>query len=894
MGNYTSHLVLEKSIWIYENSSSLRFIFYRPDILRVDYLPNPGTVFDSSFVIIKDTSEIILFSVIETDSSIEISSSELRVVVNKFPIRLSFYNSTGKLLLEEPDDGGISFNNNERKVNFILQQEDNFYGTGERGTSLNKRGQAFDSYNTQVYGYSNPLPTMNINVPFVASTRGYALYFENTYPGHFDLGNTNPAQFNYNVSGGELSYFFIEGEKIPEQLKKYTWFTGNQPLPPKWAFGFIQSKFGYQNENEARNIVQTMRLKEIPCDAIVLDLYWFQHMGDITWNFVNWPNPFQMMSDFFDEGIKTIVITEPYIIEYSNNFPAASSNNYLATNSQGNPYLIGGWWSCGCNAGLLDITNPSARNWWWNLHPSFFGNELAGIWTDLGEPENHPADMNHFLGSRDKIHNIYNLLWSETIFNGYNQLRPNQRLFNLTRSGYAGSQRYSVSTWSGDVAKSFGGLKVQPSIVLNMGMSGFGYQNSDIGGFCCGFTTPELYVRWMQFGTFSPITRAHGSNQPTEPWNFGAEAEMINKNFIQLRYQLIPYIYSMAYENYKTGMPLVRPLFFDYTSNNLDLFNLSDTYLFGKNILVSPVMNENQTSKLVYLPEGKWIDFRDDKIYDGGSFYFFQMPLSSMPVFIKAGSVIPMQPVMNYTDEFPADTIIIKSYPVENNSSSFILYEDDGKTLDYQSGFFAETIFSQNISNTEAASNIELTIGETIGTYTGKPASRIYLAEFHRVFSNPSLVMMNDITLSQRNSYEELRENEYGFYFDQSLKRLYVQIKTVPDSEYVINVNNVVLNMNGEQTQILKEFVLEQNYPNPFNSTTVIKYKLPKASDVKLEIYNITGEKITTLVSEFQYEGEHTVQINANDLQSELSSGVYFYKLSADEYIFVKKLIYLK
>ncbi|MEK6571439.1 MAG: TIM-barrel domain-containing protein, partial [Bacteroidota bacterium] len=414
--------------------------------------------------------------------------------------------------------GGLATNQAERWAVFSLSSDEHFYGTGERGTSLDKRGHAFDSYNTQIGGYTSALPTMNINIPFLASSKGYALYFENTYRGRFDLGSSDPTKFMYKAFGGELSYYLIVTRRIQDQLEKYAWLTGHQPLPPKWAFGFIQSKFGYRNDTEARMLVRTMRQKQIPCDAIVLDLYWFSQMGDLLWNLSAFPNPFQMMSDFLAQGIKTVVITEPYISSLSSNYSVAAASGYLGQNGQGQPYVLNNWWSCGCDAGLLDLTRPSAQDWWWGKHPEFFGNELAGIWTDLGEPERHPDDMQHYLGSTAKVHNIFNLLWARTLFEGYGRFRPSQRLFNLSRSGYAGIQRYGVIPWSGDVGKSFGGLAVQLPMMLNMGMSGLAYHNSDIGGFCCGTTTPELYVRWMQYGTFCPITRAHGTGQPTEPW----------------------------------------------------------------------------------------------------------------------------------------------------------------------------------------------------------------------------------------------------------------------------------------------------------------------------------------------------------------------------------------
>ena len=898
LGNYTSHSVTGKTITIFTDTSSLKFIFYKPDIVRVDFYPSSLTLIDSSFIVIQDTSEIVSYSVDDFSDRIEITTQSIQIICKKFPVRISIKNSSGELLLTEPSEGGIAANGNERILNFVLDNNDNFYGTGERGTELNKRGQSFSSFNTQIVGYSSPLETMNINVPFLANTKGYAIYFDNTYPGYYDLGETNSTRFNYNVNDGEMSYYFIAGEKIPEQLEKYTWLTGRQPLPPKWAFGFIQSKYGYRNESDARSLVQTMRQKQIPCDAVILDLYWFENMGDISWDFVDWPNPFLMMQDFLDDGMKTIVITEPYIVEHSSNYFTALYNDYFTFDTQGNPVIIPDWWACSCNAGLLDLTNPAAKNWWWNKHPTFWGNELAGIWTDLGEPENHPETMNHILGNRDKVHNIYNFLWSQLLFEGINQIRPNKRVFNLTRSGFAGSQRYGIIPWSGDVAKDFGGLKVQLPMLLNMGMSGFGYHNSDIGGFCCGFTTPELYVRWMQYGTFCPITRAHGYDaQPTEPWGYGPEAEAISKKYISLRYQLLPYIYTMAYENYLTGMPLARPLFFEYPELQF-LYNYSDEYFWGDNFLVAPVVDEGVTYKNVFIPEGDWVDFFMDVVYQGPQNFVLEVPLEKLPLFVKRGSIIPMLPVMNYTDEFPADTLILVIYPGEGIESMFSLYEDDGVSLGYQSGSFALTEFRQNIIMDD---ELNLFIHPSIGNYNGKLSERTYLSDIHHMGSEPTFVYKNGILLTGRNSYGELRNNPEGYYYDSGTRILYVQIKANADSLYQITGEGIVLNASGEIKIYPEEFVLEQNYPNPFNPSTKIKFTIPgviatplergkQSQLVTLKVYDILGNEIATLVNEEKNSGTYEVSFDA----SRLSSGVYFYKLHSGSFVETKKMVLLR
>jgi len=876
LGNFSSYDIKGKVITIHADTSSLKFIFYQPDVVEVQYLPSSSTIFDTSVVVIQDTTQSVYFSVNQNDSALSITSSSIKIICNKKPLRVSYYYNTGKLLLAEPIYGGIASNAQQRTANFLLSPNDHFYGTGERGTSLDRRGQAFDSFNTAIYGYDNKsnLSTMNVNVPFISSLNGYAIYFDNTYRGHFDLGQLNPLKFSYTANGGELSYFFIAAPTIQQQLEKYTWLTGRQPLPPRWALGYIQSKFGYHNSTEASQMIQTMRQDKIPCDAIILDLYWYKNMGDLSWDLSNWSNPAQMMKNFLSEGIKTIAISEPYIIQSSINFQYANSNGYFAQNANGITYLINNWWSCpnGCSAALLDLTNPAVQDWWWSKYPIFMDTLMAGLWTDLGEPENDNSSMQFYLGSRDKVHNIYDFLWAKTLFNGFKQSRPNQRIFNLTRSGYAGIQRYGVIVWSGDVGKSFGGLAVQLPMLLDMGMSGIAYHNSDIGGFTNGTTTPELYTRWMQYGTFCPITRAHGGSN-TEPWTFDSTTLSISRKYIQLRYQLLPYIYTMAYENYETGMPLARPLLFDDPADP-KLFNESSSYFWGDNFIVSPVVTSGQTTKSIYLPKGIWIDYWDHQQYSGGQSITISTPIDKLPLFVKAGSIIPMQPLMEYSDQFPLDTLYLDIYPSAETPGSYTLYEDDGKTLDYQTGSFALTNFSSTVISSSSNTNFNLTIGTTNGNYSGKPAKRIYVCEINMIGQTATEVDVNGITIPEKNSYQSLRESG-GYYYDASTRKLYIQVETAPDSSYQIAVGGIILGVK-DKTGLPKEFSLAQNYPNPFNPVTNIEYQMPVAGKVVLKVYDILGREVSTLVNDEKAAGNYSVQFNA----SSLSSGVYVYKIN--------------
>jgi len=791
LGKYTGHIQRGKTVTIKADTSALKFTFYKPDVVRVDFLPSPTTKCDSSFVVVRDTTVNVFISLVDADSTIILSSASIQIRCNKYPLRISFSDSANRFSLREPRLGGISSDHAERIVRFALNPGEHFYGTGERGTSLDKRGQAFESYNTQIGSYSFPLPTMNLNVPFLASTQGYAIYFDNTYKGRFDLGVSDTSTFSYTATGGELSYYVIAGSTIQQQLEKYTWLTGRQPLPPRWAFGFIQSKNRYQNETEARMIVETLREKKFPCDALVLDLAWFDKMGDIQWNFSSWPVPEKMMSDFLLRGIKTIVITEPYIVEPSMNFEEAVANGYLAKDSSGRPYFLNKWWSCGgCNATLLDMTNRAARDWWWSKHPGFLGKYVAGLWTDLGEPERHPIDMYHTLGSAAKVHNIYNLLWAKTIFEGFSAYRPGERVLNLTRSGFAGIQRFGAIPWSGDVARDFGGLAAQLPMMLNMGMSGLAYHNSDIGGYARNPTTPELYIRWMQYGTFCPITRTHGAGEvvrgyPTEPWQFGSKAEEICRMYIQLRYQLLPYIYTMAHENYETGRPLARPMFWEYPNNNL--FNESSSYIWGDAFLVSPIVTMGQTFKELYLPEGTWVNFWTDEILEGGKTINVAAPIDVIPLFVKAGSILPMAPIMNYSDERQLDTLTLRVYPLDAGVSSFTLYEDDGKTLAYQSGSYALTEFTQSIG--ENGSTLQLSIGRSLGAFVGKLQRRSYVVEMHQVSIKPNIIRSNGSPLREWSMTNPAWKNREGFSYDKATRILAVLVSVDADSSCQISID---------------------------------------------------------------------------------------------------------
>lgn len=789
LGTYTDHEVGPSSITVWADTSGMRLTWYRRDVVRVDLLPSPSTTHDSSLAVHRGPQTLAL-NVQADAEAIRVSSPGLTARIQKDPVRLRIASSEGRTLVEEPAAAGVTADGERRRAQFRLSSDTRFYGTGQRGVGLDLRGEQFRSYNEQHFGYHQPPKTMNINVPLLLTSQGYALLFDDPHPGRFDLGAEDPSRFWYEAEGGELSYFVLEGTSMAEQLEAYTWLTGRPPMPPKWGLGYLQSKYGYRSAEAARSTVSRLRAEDIPADGLILDLYWFERMGDLNWNEKAFPNPSAMVEDFEDQGIKTLLITEPYFTESSTWFSdmLADGAPRPAQTSSGEPYRLGGWWSCGCDALLADFTHGPTRDWWTDRYAEILDSGVHGLWTDLGEPEAHPSDMQHAAGPADAVHNVYNLLWARTVQETFREQRPNRRVVNLTRSGYAGIQRYGVFTWSADVGRSFTGLAAQRALMLNSSLSGLYYHSSDLGGFV-GETSPELYARWMQMGTFSPVTRPHGiDNQPTEPWGFGESVLDISRRYVQLRYRLLPYLYTMAHRAHDRGMPIVRPLFFE----NPDASRFADNdeaYLFGDSFLVAPVVRSGKREKAVPLPEGTWINYWTDEAVDGGTTVTVDAPLERLPLFVRAGAIVPMRPeAPDYVGRSVADTLQLSVYPGET-PSRFTLYEDDGYTRDYEQGRSAATTFErQRVRRDTTAEVRTLTMGATQGAFEGMPTERTYHVVFHRAAS-PQRVTVDDRVLAARGTPSELREAGTGYAYDAEAERLHVRATAGVRTEHQVRAH---------------------------------------------------------------------------------------------------------
>jgi alpha-glucosidase (family GH31 glycosyl hydrolase) len=604
------------------------------------------------------------------------------------------------------------------------------------------------------------------------SLRGYGLLVDNPVRARWDLGRTDPKSFSYQARGGGLQYYVLFGPGLPRLLRTYLELTGFPPLPPRWVLGMLQSRYGYRNRAELEDIASTFRAKHLPCDALILDVFWFLEMGDLAFDPLNWPDAKEMIARLKQQGLRTVVIEEPYLTLRSRNYMEALARGFFARHFDGSPYTFD-FWPGEC--GLIDFSNPAARSWWTEKHRPLLEIGIDGWWTDLNEPAKHFPDMTHYGGSAAAVHNSSALFMQQAVYDAHQQYQPDKRVFILSRSAFAGSQRYGAALWSGDVDMTFAALRKQIGIALNVGLAGIPLWGSDIGGFGFdGNCTPELYTRWFQFGAFCPLFRPHGDQRELrEPWQFGPQVEEICRKYLRLRYRLLPYIYNALRAACADGIPIMRPLVMEFP-DDANLYNLSDEYLFGPEILVAPVLDEGATEREVYLPQGLWIDFWTDNVLSGPSLRRVQAPLDAIPLFVRQGAIIPMGPDLQYSSERPLDPLSIEIYPGADRAIT--LYEDDGETMVYQNGAYAKTRFEVTRREGEVVCHLY----ETEGSFVDFRAARTMVLNLHNQ-PKVSGVSCNDEPIRALATPEALEAAQSGWC--QSAPEQTLKIKLAPETK---------------------------------------------------------------------------------------------------------------
>lgn len=608
-----------------------------------------------------------------------------------------------KLLAEEGHDFTDPTVDHAFDVIKKMQGSEHFYGLGDKTGFLDKRYYQYEMWNTD-----NPAPQVDCfkalykSLPFfitLTDEHVYGLFLDNTYKGFFNMSQESDDYYYFGSVAGNLNYYYIAGATMPEVLEGYMYLTGTAPLPQKWTLGYHQCRWGYVYQEDIEAVAEGMRSNDIPCDSIYFDIDYMEGYRVFTWNQKRYHNdPDGYLKTLIDRGFKPVAIIDPGVKKDEDYFvyQEGVENGYFAKTPEGDVYINAVWPG---DSAYPDFGNPKVREWWGKKHQFLLDKGVRGVWNDMNEPAsfNGPLPDDVVFTDEDRpsthaeMHNVYGHLMAKGTYEGLKEL-DGRRPFVITRACYSGSQKYTTA-WTGDNQSIWAHVQMAIPQQCNLGLTGMPNIGTDIGGFGSD-TTPELLLRWIQVGCFSPIFRNHAAmgTRPQEPWQFDEKTLEIYRKYVKLRYQWIPYIYDLFFEEEKTGAPIIRPLVYHYEKDEVAK-TCNDEFMFGDKILVAPVVLPGMTKRMVYLPAGEWYDYWTKEKFTGETWIIKDAPLDVCPIYIKAGSIIPMMEPMSYVGEKELDTLILDVYPGEGSCNHYL---DDGETFAYQEGKYHHYVFSVN------------------------------------------------------------------------------------------------------------------------------------------------------------------------------------------------------
>jgi alpha-glucosidase len=734
LGDVQSIAQTDRSVLLQFDRACLQVTILAANLIRIRLAPTGEFAPRRSWSVARADGEwaAVPVTIAETPRTIELKTEQIKVQIDRAPCRITCFDLLGQAFAEDVEMGwsasGVSACQR-------IAADEHFYGFGERTGLLDKLSECKTNWTVDALDYSSQTDEMYQAIPFFMALRPtlcYGIFLNSTFWSQFDLGSQQPGLWQMQTRSSELDYYLIYGAAPASILATYTELTGRMPLPPKWALGYHQCRWSYESAAIVQELAQQFRQRSIPCDVIHLDIDYMQGYRVFTWSQQRFADPKALIGDLAANGFKVVTIVDPGVkyepeANYSV-FEQGLEQDYFVRKAEG--ALFHGYvWPD--KAVFPDFLRPEVRQWWADSHKALTDAGVAGIWNDMNEPA---IDDRPFGDPGNKIwfpldapqgtaaestthaeaHNLYGLHMAQAAFEALEQQRPQQRSFVLTRSGFAGVQRWS-SVWMGDNHSLWDHLEMSLPMLCNMGLSGVPFVGCDIGGFA-GNATAELFARWMQVGMLYPLMRAHSalSTARHEPWSFGDRVEKICRDYIQLRYRLLPYLYSLFWEAATTGAPILRPLVYHYPQDP-QTYAMTDQVLLGEHLMAAPICRPGVVCRSVYLPEGVWYDWWSQERYEGGTHILAQAPLEQMPLYVKAGAVIPMQPVMQYVDEHPIETLTLKVAP---GNGQFTLYEDDGDSFAYRSGAWATTTFQMQ----QTENHLSLEIIDRQGNWT--PPSR--------------------------------------------------------------------------------------------------------------------------------------------------------------------------
>lgn len=699
-------------------NASFRIQFYSDAIVNIRFFKTDQPD-EHSYSVIRKTSAVKL-NHSATDAEIRLSTASLTLVITRKTSKISFFDPSGKLLNEDEDGLGTSWNGEQVTTYKKLQQHERFIGLGEKTGPLDRRGKGYQHWNTDAFGYGPDSDPIYCSIPFyigVHNDCAYGIFFDNSYKTFFNFGASNNRFASFSADAGEMNYYFIGGSSVSEIIQNYSWLTGTLEMPPLWSLGYQQCRYSYYPDKEVSTLAKTFRDKQIPADTIVLDIHYMDAYKIFSWHPQHFSNPDALLAELKSLGFDVVVMCDPGIKTEKGYGPydEGVAKDLFIKYPDGENYT-GQVWPGWCH--FPDFSKAETREWWQKWLKTYSDKGVNGYWNDMNEiatwgqmlPDNLVFDFEGEPTSSRRGRNVFGHLMARATYEGAKINLQGKRPFNLTRSGFAGIQRYAA-VWTGDNVSYDEHMMLGVRLVNSMGLSGIAFAGYDVGGFV-GEASSKLFARWISIGALSPFFRGHTmiNSRDSEPWAFGEETEQIARNYIRLRYQLMPYLYSCFYEASKTGMPVQRSLAIDYTHQpNVYKGTYQHQYLFGPNILVAPVESDKELVK-VYLPKGNWYYLFDGKVFEGEQEIVVECPPHKLPIFVKGSAIIPMQQAAQNT-KAKQPILYLHVYQGQENAS-FDYYTDDGETFDYQRGAFSLRKISY------LASQKKIVIGPAEGTYS--------------------------------------------------------------------------------------------------------------------------------------------------------------------------------
>lgn len=695
-----------------ENNVVLQLKVLRDSVLRFRYSTTGTFTKDFSYAITKYASTgYNKLEIEEGKNEYVVSTAKLICKINKSDLKIAIYDAKDNALVNQDELGfhweeSYEYGGNIVKMSKVSQAGESFFGLGDKPNHLNMKGKRYQNWATDSYAFGKDTDPIYKAIPFYTAlqhSKAYGIFFDNTFRSYFDFAHERRNVTSFWAQGGEMNYYFIYGPEMNDVVESYTDLTGKpHQLPPLWALGFHQCKWSYYPESNVKEIANTFRELKIPCDAIYLDIDYMDGFRCFTWNKEYFPDPKRMVKELGDDGFKVVAIIDPGIKVDNNDptFTEALEKDYFCKRADG-PHMKGKVWPGDCY--FPDFTKPEVRDWWSGLFKELIEDiGIKGVWNDMNEPavmevpnKTFPDDVRHDYDgnpcSHRKAHNIYGMQMARATYHGLKKFAYPKRPFVITRSAYSGTQRYT-STWTGDNVANWEHLWIANIQAQRMAMSGFSFAGSDIGGFA---EQPhgELFTRWIQLGIFHPFCRVHssGDHGDQEPWAFDEDVTAIVRKFIELRYQLLPYLYTAFWNYIDHGTPILKSLVL-FDQADVHTHFRTDEFIFGEKILVCPIIEPNAKGRRMYIPKGKWYNFWTDKVIRGGRELWVDSDIETIPIFIKEGAIIPKYPIQQYVGEKDFDEVTLEVYYKKGKEKSQ-LFDDAHDGYDYTKGRFSLRTF---------------------------------------------------------------------------------------------------------------------------------------------------------------------------------------------------------